>query len=435
MSAGSCGRSSKLAEARGFGLRLFQRLHSPWQDHFAVKPGPAHSVPLNPGFFRTHLTDDLLPFWLRHGIDRQSGGFTTHLDRQGNRIDSPLKPAAMQGRMLFGFAAGFAVSSDSRYLEQVRQGLAYLIGRFWDPQYGGWLKQIRSDGSSHCADKDAFTQANLIVAFSEAHRRTHDAAALHYARATWELLERHLWDQRHHGCFTDCAADWSPRTEQKSLGVQINVLRAGLALFEAAGDSGCLQRCHDLAELISDKMTDHRHGGTHENFTKDWRPLPRWGLDRRLVGHGLESASALLEFDRIVRSRDHGAWAEKLVDFSLLRGWDDKYGGFHHRCLSRGRIASGIKFWWTQCEGLIALARILALTGNGKYLGYLQRLADFSFNYFSDAEYGEWFSSCFRDGRAADTRKGGDWKAAYHTVSMCLALQQALPAQPEGARP
>lgn len=428
--------SSLREDAVGFGYSLFHRLNSVSKERFAGKTGPMtvppRSVPLSAEFFRRHLLDDLLPFWLRNGVDRQDGGFVTHLDRQGNHFESPLKPASMQARMLYGFAAGFAVSGDDRLLEQVRNGLTYLIDRFWDPRHGGWFKQIRCDGGAPCADKDAFTQANLIVGLIEAHRRTHDASALHYAQATWELLDRHLWDQRHHGCFSECEEDWSPKTRRKSLGAHVNILRAGLALFGVTADARCRERCHELAELIGARMTDPRHGGMREYFSEDWRYLPRLTLDRRSVGHGLESASALLELDRITHGRDHAAWTENLIDFCLRRGWDDEYGGLHQHHSSRGRLATGKKYWWTQCEGMIALGRIFALTGIDRYHGFLQRLADFSFNFFSDAAYGEWFTSCLRDGRPADFRKGGDWKAAYHTVSMCLALQQALASSQEG---
>ena len=38
--------------------------------------------------YRDGLLSDTLPFWLRHGLDRQHGGLITGLDREGAIIDT-----------------------------------------------------------------------------------------------------------------------------------------------------------------------------------------------------------------------------------------------------------------------------------------------------------------------------------------------------------
>ena len=38
--------------------------------------------------YRDGLLDDTLPFWIRHAVDREHGGFITSLDRDGSVVDT-----------------------------------------------------------------------------------------------------------------------------------------------------------------------------------------------------------------------------------------------------------------------------------------------------------------------------------------------------------
>ena len=37
--------------------------------------------------YRKDLTDNIMPFWLNHGLDRENGGVYTCLDREGRLMD------------------------------------------------------------------------------------------------------------------------------------------------------------------------------------------------------------------------------------------------------------------------------------------------------------------------------------------------------------
>ena len=53
--------------------------------------------------YRDGLLEDVIPFWLRHGIDREFGGILTGLDRDGSVIDTD-KAVWLQGRAAWMFA-------------------------------------------------------------------------------------------------------------------------------------------------------------------------------------------------------------------------------------------------------------------------------------------------------------------------------------------
>jgi N-acylglucosamine 2-epimerase len=53
--------------------------------------------------YRDGLLEDVIPFWLRHGIDPVHGGIMTGLDRDGSVIDTD-KSVWFQGRAAWMFS-------------------------------------------------------------------------------------------------------------------------------------------------------------------------------------------------------------------------------------------------------------------------------------------------------------------------------------------
>jgi len=92
--------------------------------------GQIKSRKITADFFRTHITEDLLPFWQQHANDPHLGGFITNLDRRGNVYDDSFKTAAMQSRMVYGFSCGYALSGDLEYLRLAKHGLRCLVRPF-----------------------------------------------------------------------------------------------------------------------------------------------------------------------------------------------------------------------------------------------------------------------------------------------------------------
>ena len=55
--------------------------------------------------YRNDLIENIMPFWMKFGLDRKHGGIYTCLDRDGKLMDST-KSVWFQGR--FGFIASYA---------------------------------------------------------------------------------------------------------------------------------------------------------------------------------------------------------------------------------------------------------------------------------------------------------------------------------------
>ena len=76
--------------------------------------------------YKTDLTEDILPFWLNHGLDKVNGGFYTCVDRDGTLMDST-KSVWFQGRAGFIFAYTYnQIEQRPEYLEASKSAIDFI---------------------------------------------------------------------------------------------------------------------------------------------------------------------------------------------------------------------------------------------------------------------------------------------------------------------
>ena len=382
--------------------------------------------PYDSDFFRTHVTQHLLPFWEKHSIDRSHGGFLTHLARNGEVYDSSIKVTVMQARMVYAFAIGYDLTSDVRYREIAEQGFKFLIAHCWDQRFGGWYRTVWRDGRAKDPDKYMCDQAYVLIGLVEYYRVTRDPRARQYIAESYAAMERHGWDEQYGGYYRRCARDWAPMWTQKTICAQLDMMTALLLLSQLGEEPGAATKLSEVANLISVRMHDRKNHCVLETFHRNWLYHPLLTRDQVQIGHNLKAAWLMLEVFRLTGEPAYYSRASQLLDYSLTYGWDHRHHGFYQHVYRNGVLASTEKLWWPECEGLAALLLMYRVTSNPIHLEYFNRLADFSFTYLFDREYGEWFTSCHPDGAVKDDRKGYAWKAAYHTVQACFYAQRYL---------
>lgn len=376
--------------------------------------------------FLDHITTNLLPFWMTHSIDADYGGYFTHLNRLGQVYDDSAKYAAMQARLIYAFSVGHALQPEQGYLPLAHYGVNFLTRFFWDDQYGGWFTSVRRDGQVISPVKLLFDQAYVLIGLAEYYRITRDPAILNYINRTWDLLEGYGWDGHHQGYFEIFRGDWTLQSPRKTICIQLDMLRAFLALYEITQADHYRQRALQIADLVAGVMHDPDYGCVLETFRPDWRYSPVATQDQTQVGHNLKGAWLLLHANDLNPHPEYVQAATRMVDFCLQHGWDWSHGGFFQQVYRSGLLASPVKVWWPECEGLYALIALYQRTGEARYWQFFQSLTAFVFTHFVDQENGEWFTSCQPDGTPRDDHKGGVYKSAYHTVQACLNVTKLL---------
>mgnify|MGYP000078478664 FL=1 len=64
-----------------------------------------------------------------------------------------------------------------------------------------------------------------------------------------------------------------------------------------------------------------------------------------------------------------------------------------------------MKFWWPQCEAIIATLYAYEATGDPKYLEMHKQINEYTYARFPDKEYGEWFGYFHYDGSSRSRQR------------------------------
>ena len=104
---------------------------------------------------------------------------------------------------------------------------------------------------------------------------------------------------------------------------------------------------------------------------------------------------------------------------------DEKYGGIVYFKDSENKPVEAyehdMKLWWPHNEGIVASLLLFKITGKQKYADWFEKLTKYSFEHFSDREFGEWYGYLRRDGQLTEPPcKGCTYKGPFH-VLRCLA--------------
>jgi cellobiose epimerase len=323
---------------------------------------------------------------------------------------------------------GYEALGDDTYLDIAGRGARFLADHMWDHDAGGWFHKVARDGAVIRPHKRLFDQAYVVLGLSTYARASGDSAVLERAVETYELLERHAWDHAFGGYYERCDRDWSVSSADKTLIVHIDMLEAVRALAALTHRAEDAARAEELTDLLMSRMRDRRTGCFVEHFYRDWRYHPLRTRDVIRVGQNLKAIQLLSLARDSAGARDSAksAAGRQIMDFCLEHAWDQRHGGFFQFVARNGSIASAEKLWWTMCDGILALLT-LCVEGDARYRKYAAELESFALTHFVDPVFGEWYTSCHRDGSPLDTRKGSTGKAAYHTVQLCVDGLSLLP--------
>jgi N-acylglucosamine 2-epimerase len=118
------------------------------------------------------------------------------------------------------------------------------------------------------------------------------------------------------------------------------------------------------------------------------------------------------------------------LEGSLEFGWDKEFGGLPYFMDIEGKptlqLESSMKLWWPHTEAIYALVLAYKLTGQQKWLQWLEKVDGYAFSHFADAKFGEWFGYCDRRGNLTHTCKGGNYKGFFHVPRFLLMSIQAI---------
>ncbi|MCH5305966.1 MAG: AGE family epimerase/isomerase [Rikenella sp.] len=369
--------------------------------------------------YKADLVENILPFWMQHGLDPEHGGVYTAVDRDGTLMDSN-KSVWFQGR--FAFVCSFAYNHIERnpvWLEAAKHTIDF-IERYCTDSDGHMFFEVTADGIPVRKRRYVFSEGFAAIAMSEYAIASGDRS---YGQKALELFKRIL-----HMASTPGFLEPKFREGFVGKGHSLTMILINTAsrIREAVGSDPVLtaQIDRSIAEIRNDFM--------HPEFRAVLETVGPNGefLDSmagRVInpGHCIETSWFLLEEARF-RGWDSQLteMALTILDWSWEWGWDNEYGGIINFRDCKGfppqDYSQDMKFWWPQTEAIIATLYAYLATRDEKYLRMHRMINEYTYGHFPDAQYGEWYGYLHRDGTVAQPAKGNLFKGPFHIPRMLI---------------
>ncbi|MEA4864483.1 MAG: AGE family epimerase/isomerase [Sphaerochaeta sp.] len=377
--------------------------------------------------YRHMLVDNILPFWLRYGLDRVHGGMYTALDRDGSILDTD-KSVWFQGRALWTYATAYRqVEKNSEYKSACDSLVSFIEANCFDPSDGRMYFRVSKEGRPVIKRiRYVFSETFAILGFA-AYSRAFNRPD--YARKAYDLLLKVEGYLATPGILV-------PKFETASLGFglpmillnTVQELRAALPDQAAAFNA----RIDGYLEQIKTYFVRPELQIVVEQCNPDGSLQLDHFEGRQLnPGHAIEGAWFILNEARY-RSNDPELMSlgTTMLDWMWAKGWDSEMGGIIYFRDALGRSATeywhDMKFWWPQCEAAIANLMAYSMTGKDAYLAQFDTVHQYIKDHFLDREFGEWYGYLHRDGTLSTPLKGNMYKGPFHIPRMYLVCCQLL---------
>ena len=368
--------------------------------------------------YKKDLTENIMPFWMEHGWDRENGGVYTCVNRDGSLMDST-KSVWFQGR--FAFICAFAynnVEKNQMWLDAAKSTLEFIEKHCFDEK-GHMYFSVTADGQPLRKRRYVFSETFASIAMSE------------YALATgdqhWALRALHIFEDTQRFLNTPgfLPEKFEPNVQLQSHSIIMILINVGSCIRKVVNDP-------KLTAQIDESIAKLKKYFIHPEFKC---LLETVGMNGEFIntnmtrtinpGHCIETVWFIMEEAKLRGwDKDMLDMALTIFDWSWDWGWDKEYGGIinFRDCLNLPvqDYSQDMKFWWPQCETIIASLYAYLATGDEKYLYRHERISEWTYAHFPDPEYGEWYGYLHRDGTVAQPAKGNLFKGPFHIPRMMI---------------
>jgi N-acylglucosamine 2-epimerase len=366
--------------------------------------------------YKNDLTTNIMPFWMKNGFDRENGGVYTCINRDGSLMDST-KSVWFQGR--FAFVCSFAynnIERNTEWLGAAKSTIDFIRDHCFDTD-GHMYFSVTKEGTPLRKRRYVFSETFASIAMSEYALATGDRS---YAEEALRIFKDTLRFLATPGFLEPKFTDAVNLQSHSIVMILINV---GSRLRAVVDDPS-------LKIQIDESIDKLRKYFMHPEFKALLESVGPNGefVDTNMTrtinpGHCIETSWFLME-----EARNRG-WDKQLLDTALTIfnwswdwGWDKQYGGIINfrdcKNLPPQDYSQDMKFWWPQCEAIIASLYAYLATGDDEYLYRHQKISEWTYAHFPDKQFGEWYGYLHRDGTVAQPAKGNLYKGPFHIPRM-----------------
>jgi len=414
-----------------------------------------------PDFDPRALADELDDALVRHvleprfpaAIDHHGFGFWSKYDARWRVQPETRRPFVYHARLVWtaGFLSCERPALVPRLADVARHGLAGLLGRFWDPDGGGFFHSLLVSGEPDpkLPMKALYSQAFGVFALARlslagALEIDHDAAR-RAALTAFDWIEEHYRLPGRPGYLSAVELDGTPLPfDRESVAPRIDLLggpagwhdqnshlhllEAYTELWRATREPRVAERALDLIDLLLGSFYAEP-GCLHLLLDADGRPVP----GPISFGHDIEATFLLFDAAEELDRRD---WprleriALRLAEHAVRFGWDPHVGVWTERGRALGRSEDLTCGWWVATEALNTASLLAARPGcdvDGRWRDVMIDTWNFLTRRLIDHEHGGFWIGYNPRGLLYRI-KGEEWFATYHSSRALVLVADRLRA-------
>ena len=362
--------------------------------------------------YKNALFNDVIPFWEKHSIDKEYGGYFSCLDRDGTIYDTD-KFIWLQAREVWTFAMLYNKhDKNQKWLELAEQGINFLK-KYGRDSEGNWYFALRRDGAPLVQPYNIFSDCFAALAFGEYALATGNNECRDISLKTYQnILSR---QNNPKGKFNKTILENRPL---KSFSLPMILANLTLELKWMLGENTFNEYAKVFLDEIMNSFLDPEKLIIKENVLTNGNKLD--SFEGRLInpGHGIEGMGFVMD---VAQETGNYNMIRKAVDIVLATldfSWDKKHGGIFYFMDIMGKPPLALewdqKLWWVHLETLVALLKGYYLTKDKRCWKWYEKVHDYTWNHFPDEQFGEWFGYLNRQGDPLLYIKGGKWKGFFH---------------------
>ena len=368
--------------------------------------------------YKGELLRNVMPFWMKHGFDRKNGGVYTCLDRDGSPMDST-KSVWFQGR--FGWMTAYAynhVEKNPEWLAASKSCCEFLEAHCFDKDGRAYF-EVTAEGVGLRKRRYLFSECFAAIAYAEYSLASGDKTWARKALALFRRIRKFMANPKKW-----MPSKYEPVVEAQGQSLTMILINVASVLKQVSGDPALDAQITESVDLIRKYFIHPEFKAVLETVGPNGEFIDT--LAGRVInpGHCIETSWFLMDVAVARNDKALLKTALKILDWSWDWGWDKKYGGIISfkdcRNLPPQCYEQDMKFWWPQCEAIIATVYAYKLTGDAKYMKRHKLASEWAWKHLKDRKFPEWYGYLHRDGTVAQPAKGNIFKGPFHIPRMLV---------------
>ncbi|MEX0636493.1 MAG: AGE family epimerase/isomerase, partial [Ferruginibacter sp.] len=346
--------------------------------------------------YKSELLNNILPFWLHHSKDEVNGGYFTCLDRSGVVYDTD-KFIWLQGRQVWCFAYMYAhVEQRPEWLEFALHG-AEFMKKYGKDAEGNWYFSLTAAGEPLVQPYNIFSDCFATMAFAALDKAAPSDEWKKLAVNTFENILRRRNNSK--GIYNKAFPGTRPL---KNFSLPMILCNLALELEHILGAEHVNAFLPEVIHEVMEVFYEPESGLILENVYEDGSFCN--SFEGRLLnpGHSIEAMWFIMDLGKRLKDDALIEKACTIMLDTLEYAWDKEFEGIFYFLDVKGSPPQQLewdqKLWWVHVEALVALVKGYAYTKNEKCLEWFNKVHNYTWKYFRDDEYGEWFGYLNRRG-------------------------------------